>query len=166
RYYDNYHIWETLIRWDAPEYYGVACKRLDTRAEHNKSVFNLRRTMPQAFNQILQQAKAEVLVVSYNDEAWISPEAMIEALSSAGYSDVRLFSYDSRRYVGAQIGIHSPQGTKVGEVSHLRNTEYIFVAGPSEQVEAAAVALATTPATATQEQECNQPPPAKVTDGG
>jgi adenine-specific DNA-methyltransferase len=35
-----------------------------------------------------------------------------------------------KRYVGAQIGIHAPSGEKVGRVSHLRTTEYLFVAGP------------------------------------
>ena len=27
RYFTNYHVWETLVAWDAPEHYGVACKR-------------------------------------------------------------------------------------------------------------------------------------------
>ena len=27
RYFTNYHVWETLVRWDAPEHYGIACKR-------------------------------------------------------------------------------------------------------------------------------------------
>ena len=31
RYFTNYHIWETLVRWDSPEHYGVACKRIDSR---------------------------------------------------------------------------------------------------------------------------------------
>ena len=38
-------------------------------------------------------------------------------------------AFDSRRYVGAQIGIHNPQGKKVGKVSHLRNVEYVVVGG-------------------------------------
>jgi adenine-specific DNA-methyltransferase len=25
RYFTNYHVWETLVAWDAPEHYGVAC---------------------------------------------------------------------------------------------------------------------------------------------
>ena len=29
RYFTNYHVWETLVRWDAPEHYGIACKRVD-----------------------------------------------------------------------------------------------------------------------------------------
>ena len=26
RYTANYHVWETLVAWDAPEHYGVACR--------------------------------------------------------------------------------------------------------------------------------------------
>ena len=37
---------------------------------------------------------------------------------------------DSKRYVGAQIGIYSPKGLKVGRVSHLRNREHLFLVGP------------------------------------
>ena len=41
---------------------------------------------------------------------------------------VIVISQDFKRYVGAQIGIHNPKGEKVGTVSHLRNTEYVYVA--------------------------------------
>jgi adenine-specific DNA-methyltransferase len=47
---------------------------------------------------------------------------------------------DSKRYVGAQIGIHNPRGERVGRVSHLRNTEVLFVVGPDEAAVDAAVA--------------------------
>ena len=40
---------------------------------------------------------------------------------------IRDRSWDYKRYVGAQIGIHNPHGEKVGEVSHLRNREFLFV---------------------------------------
>ena len=43
RYFTNYHVWETLVAWDAPEHYGVACKRIDARDDSTKSVFNRRR---------------------------------------------------------------------------------------------------------------------------
>jgi adenine-specific DNA-methyltransferase len=32
-----------------------------------------------------------------------------------------------QRYVGARIGIHSPGGVRVGEVSHTENVEYLYV---------------------------------------
>jgi adenine-specific DNA-methyltransferase len=45
-----------------------------------------------------------------------------------GRAHVATLATDYRRYVGAQIGIHNPQGARVGTVSHLRNTEYLFIA--------------------------------------
>ena len=40
RYFTNYHVWETLVRWDEPEHYGIACKRADARDDDTRSVFN------------------------------------------------------------------------------------------------------------------------------
>jgi adenine-specific DNA-methyltransferase len=140
RYFTNYHVWETLVRWDRPEAYGVARKRIDSRDDASKSVFNRKREMPAAFRELLADVDAETLIVSYNDESWITAEQMTVALRDAGYPAVRLLAFDAKRYVGAQIGIHNPAGVKVGKVSHLRNTEYLFVAGDPDRVEAAAAA--------------------------
>ena len=140
RYFTNYHVWETLVRWDDPEPYGVARKRVDSRDELTKSVFNRKRQMPAAFGQLLGAVRAETVIVSYNDESWITAEQMVGALRDAGHDEVRLLAFDAKRYVGAQIGIHSPAGAKVGEVSHLRNTEYVFVAGDRDRVDAASAA--------------------------
>ncbi|HEX5658931.1 MAG TPA: DNA adenine methylase, partial [Polyangiales bacterium] len=38
RYFTNYHIYETLVAWDRPAHYGVACKRVDSREPETKSV--------------------------------------------------------------------------------------------------------------------------------
>ena len=43
RYFTNYHVWETIVAWDHPEHYGVACKRVDARDDDTKSVFNRKR---------------------------------------------------------------------------------------------------------------------------
>jgi adenine-specific DNA-methyltransferase len=142
RYFTNYHIWETLVRWDEPEVYGIARKRVDARDESTKSVFNNKRLMPAALADLLRRVRAEVVVVSYNDESWVSPEQITQALRDGGHEDVRMLAFDSKRYVGAQIGIFNPAGLKVGQVSRLRNTEYVFVAGPAEKVEAAVASRA------------------------
>jgi adenine-specific DNA-methyltransferase len=136
-YRGNYHIWETLVRWDAPDHYGVACKRVDIRDPETKSVFNFKKQMPIAMVDVISRVNAEVVMVSYNDESWITAEQMMDSLEKAGFPDVRMLAFDHKRYVGAQIGIYNPSGHLVGEVSHLRNTEYIFVAGPSDKVQAA-----------------------------
>ena len=134
RYFTNYHIWETLVAWDAPDHYGVACKRIDSRDDATKSVFNATRAMPAALAATVAGVRAEVVVLSYNDESWVSLDDLVAMCAERGH--VRVLAFDSKRYVGAQIGIHSPTGAKVGQVSHLRNVEYVLVAGPKARVEA------------------------------
>ena len=143
RYFTNYHVWETLVRWDEPAHYGIACKRLDAREDSTRSVFNSKQDMPAAMADLLSRVRAGVVVVSYNDESWITPEQMTQALRAAGRAYVEVVAFDSKRYVGAQIGVHGPTGEKVGEVKRLRNVEYLFLAGDVDRVTAASAAIAT-----------------------
>ena len=128
RYFTNYHVWETLVAWDAPEHYGIACKRVDARDQSTKSVFNDRRAMPDALSGIIRDVDAKLVVVSYNNESWVAIEELETACRARGGA-VATLAFESRRYVGAQIGIHNPDGKKVGRVSHLRNVEYVVCAG-------------------------------------
>jgi adenine-specific DNA-methyltransferase len=141
RYFTNYHVWETLMRWDAPAHYGIACKRIDARDDETRSAFNSKRAMPAALRSVIARANADVVVVSYNDESWVTTAEITQWLYDAGHAAVALLAFDSKRYVGAQIGIHNPAGDRVGQISHLRNTEYIFVAGAADRVEAATRSL-------------------------
>lgn len=132
RYFTNYHVWETLVAGDEPEHYGVACKRVDARDDATKSPFNRKREMPDALRACLDGVDARVVILSYNDESWISLDELMEMCSGRG--DVVALAFDSARYVGAQIGVHNPDGVRVGEVSHLRNLEYLLVCGLREDV--------------------------------
>ncbi|MGH9169856.1 MAG: DNA adenine methylase [Acidimicrobiales bacterium] len=132
RYFTNYHVWETLVAWDAPEHYGVACKRVDARDSTTKSAFNSKSAMPAAFEQVVRDVRCRLLMVSYNDEAWITRQEL-EAMCSH-HEAVKTLAFDSKRYVGAQIGICNPSGERVGQVSHLRNLEYVVVAGAEGDV--------------------------------
>ena len=134
RYDSNYHVWETIVAWDAPPHYGIAAKREDLRDPATRSVFNGRRTMPVALAQVLAELSAEVTVLSYNDESWLTVDELRELCAARGH--VEVIAFDSARYVGARIGIHDPSGRKVGVVSHLRNTEYLLVTGPKRRVRA------------------------------
>ena len=131
RYFTNYHVWETLVRWDAPGHYGVACKRLDAREPHTRSPFNARATMGAALAEVMSDLRARVTIVSISDESWLS----LEDLAAMCKADaVEVLTFDSRRYVGAQIGIFNPSGERVGRVSHLRNREHLVVAGERSEV--------------------------------
>ena len=132
RYFTNYHVWETLIRWDAPDHYGVACKRADSRSAATRSDFNSKLTMPVALAEVVSRIDATVVVVSCNDESWLGRDDLLEMCAGRGH--VELLEFDSKRYVGAQIGIHDPAGQKVGQVSHLRNVERLAVCGPRAEV--------------------------------
>lgn len=144
RYFTNYHVWETLVRWDSPETYGVARKRADSRDATTRTAFDGKRTMPVALRRLLDEVRADVVVVSHSDESWCAPAEIMEWLADR-HEDVRALAFDNARYVGAQIGIHDPSGRKVGAVSHTRNTEYVLVAGDRDRVAAAAAAVAEHP---------------------
>jgi adenine-specific DNA-methyltransferase len=131
RYEANYHIWETLVAWDAPEHYGVACKRTEVR-EGERSAFNSRRTMPDALAQVVRDVRARLLVLSYNDESWMDLGDLVDVCRVRGHVEVLAFA--SNRYVGARIGIHNPAGERVGSVGRLRNLEYVIVAGERDEV--------------------------------
>jgi len=127
-YLANYHIWETLVRWDKPEAYGVACKRVDVR--QRKSEFNSRPKFLAAFKAMIAAVCAKFLVVSFSNEGFLSQQDAEEVLGARG--KVLTLTHDFKRYVGAQIGIYNPQGEKVGKVSHLRNKEFLYVVTPQE----------------------------------
>ena len=125
-YLGNYHIWESLVRWDKPEVYGVACKRVDVR--ERQSEFNSKRKFRAALEAVVRAIRAPVLVVSFNNEGYIARPEMEALLGERGV--VQTLVTDFKRYVGAQIGIYAPSGAKVGAVGHLRNEEYLYVVSP------------------------------------
>lgn len=121
-YLGNYHIWETLVLWDQPELYGVANKREDVRTR--QSPFNSRTKFREAFAQVIANLDVRYLVVSFNNEGFLSRAELEEILSTRG--DLLIEECDYKRYVGAQIGVYNPQGERVGKTSHLRNREFLF----------------------------------------
>jgi adenine-specific DNA-methyltransferase len=133
-YLGNYHVWETLVAGDEPGHYGVACKRVECRDPGARSAFNSRRTSRDALAAVVAGVRARVLVLSHNDESWIGHAELVEMCEPRGA--VVTLAFESRRYVGAQIGIHDPAGRRVGRVGRLRNVEYLVVSGDAADVAA------------------------------
>lgn len=126
-YLGNYHMWESLVRWDKPQVFGVACKRVDVR--ERQSVFNSRPGCIVALRRVLQAVRARTLIVSFSNEGYVPRDTMEDMLGQLfdGHARVTTIANDYPRYVGAQIGIYNPRGQRVGKVSHLRNTEFVYV---------------------------------------
>ncbi|MDX2117511.1 MAG: DNA adenine methylase [Planctomycetota bacterium] len=142
-YLGNYHVWESLVEWDKPEVFGVACKRLDVRAR--RSAFNSRRTIECALRDVLTAATAHErcrgVVLSFSNEGFVSRtqlEAMLGSLFD-GCASVRAVEHDYPRYVGAKIGVYNPRGERVGRVSHVRNTEVVYEVTRANEPRAKAV---------------------------
>ncbi len=128
-YLRNYHVWETLVRWDRPEVYGVACKRADCRTR--VSAFNSRPGIGPALERtIAALRRCPTLVVSFNDEGHLRRAELERMLGARAH--LRVLEIPYGRYVGAKIGIHNPRGERVGTVGHLTNVEHIFIASDRE----------------------------------
>ncbi len=123
-YLRNYHVWETLVRWDQPEVYGIANKRTDCRTR--LSAFNSRPGIGPALARTIAALRCPTLVVSFSDEGYLGRAALEAMLAGRGHLQVIEIPYG--RYVGAKIGIHNPKGEKVGTVGKLTNTEFLFIA--------------------------------------
>jgi adenine-specific DNA-methyltransferase len=139
KYLGNYHIWETLVRWDQPEVYGVARKRVDCRTR--ASDFNSRPRAAAALAAVVDRIAARHLVVSFSDEGYLRRAEIEPLLARRGH--LLAFEIDFPRYVGARIGIFNPRGERTGKVSHVRNTEVLYVVSPdADAVARARAALA------------------------
>ena len=122
-YAGNYHVWETLVRWDEPEVYGVACKRIDVR--ERVSAFNRRGLIEGAFAEVLAAVRAKRIVVSFSDEGYLPLPRLRELLTARG--TVVECSVEHPRYIGHRLGVFNPQGKRVGEPGPARNREHLLV---------------------------------------
>lgn len=125
-YLGNYHVWETLVRWDEPETFGVACKRVDV--QQRRSAFNSKRQIAGTMQELIERVRAERLVVSFSDEGAMSAASMAQLLLARGH--VQVLRRGHERYVGSKIGIYDPSGKVVGKPGRSRNVEHIFVVTP------------------------------------
>ena len=122
-YLGNYHVWESLVRWDRPEVYGVAMKRLDVRTR--ASAFNRRLEHARAFRDVLGALRARWLVVSFSDEGFMPLAEVRRLLAERGR--VREQKIANPRHIGHKIGIHDLRGRPVGTPGPAENREHLFV---------------------------------------
>jgi adenine-specific DNA-methyltransferase len=122
-YLGNYHVWESLVRWDKPDVYGIAMKREDVRTR--PSAFNRRGEHAAAFREVLDRLRVKHLVVSFSDEGFLGLEEVRAMLSARGR--MREAAVANPRYIGHRIGIHDLLGRKVGTPGPARNREHLFV---------------------------------------
>lgn len=96
QYLPNYHILETIARYDAPEIKGITGMRVDPE---KMSDFCRKAKAKSAFIELLNSLNCRYILLSYNNEALLSTEEMTEVVKDSGMADsFQLFEFDYRRY--------------------------------------------------------------------
>jgi len=126
-YLGNYHVWESVVRWDKPDVYGIAMKRTDVK--ERGSAFNRKGSIEDAFREVVRKVRARYLVVSFNDEGYLGLETVRSILGEHG--PLEELAIEHPRHIGHRIGIYNPQGVRVGTPGKASNHEHLFVVGAS-----------------------------------
>lgn len=90
-YSANYHILETIAKYDTPTINGITGMR-----PYKKSAFCSKSSVKQAFKALFQNLQSKYAIVSYNNEGLLDTEEMISIFNNFGA--VKLYEYPYRRY--------------------------------------------------------------------
>lgn len=102
QYLPNYHILETIAKYDYPTIKGVTGLR---DYSNQKSVFCQKAKAENAFYELFHKLKFKHLLVSYNNEGLISTEKLSKLVKNCGNSSsFELYEYDYRRYKSGHGG--------------------------------------------------------------
>lgn len=95
-YLPNYHVLETIARYDSPKLKGVTGMR---SYEHQKSVFCKKSTVHDAFETLIRDCQSRYLLISYNNEGIVSTDDLSDLCKKyAVGNSFQLIEIDYRRY--------------------------------------------------------------------
>ena len=96
QYLPNYHILETIAKYDYPIIYGTTGIR---EYENQKSDFCQKSKVKQAFNNLIKNAKVKYVLISYNTDGLLSTEDLITICKKySKKNSFKLIEKDYRRY--------------------------------------------------------------------
>lgn len=93
QYCTNYHLLETVARYDNPIIHGKTGLR---EYAEQKSVFCIKKQVEKAFAEIIKNAKFKYIFLSYNNEGLMSCDAIERIMKK--YGKYKLFIQDHRRF--------------------------------------------------------------------
>ena len=104
QYLPNYHLLETIAKYDAPSIHGVTGMR---DYESKKSSFCNAKTALQGIDYIASSAKYKYLVLSYNSEGIMGKADIMSTLSK--YGTVKLEEFEYLRFKSNNNGLAKTQ---------------------------------------------------------
>lgn len=93
QYCANYHVLETISRYDNPNIQGKTGLR-DYKTQ--KSAFCSKRTVEQVFDNLISSANFKYVFLSYNNEGLMSLDTIEKIMSR--YGEYKLFTTDYKRF--------------------------------------------------------------------
>lgn len=113
QYITNYHLLETIARYDNPELRGKTGLR--SYDDHNRSAYCSRSDCYRVFQDLIEKADARYILVSYNDEGILSRDELMSILSLRGepYCNSPI---DYRRFKSNSHGDQPPSDNRVQEL--------------------------------------------------
>jgi len=114
QYASNYHILETIARYDSPEIHGKTGLR-DTAEQ--KSKYSSKRTVEQEFEDLIKNAKFKVILLSYNNEGLMSADVVKAIMSKYGQYSLR--KKEHRRFRADKIDNRNHKTGGTTEYLHI-----------------------------------------------
>lgn len=100
QYLPNYHILETIAKYDNPEIKGVTGLR---NYEKQKSLYCRKSEVFGAFDELIKNTNSKYIIMSYNTEGILSHEVICDILNKYGKKNTLSFQHiDYSRYKNAQ----------------------------------------------------------------
>jgi adenine-specific DNA-methyltransferase len=112
QYSTNYHILETIARYDNPAIHG----KTGLRDEELRSAYCLRGSVKQAFTDLICKANAKYIFVSYNNEGLMTLDDIKDILSLRG--QYGCFTKRYRRFKADIDANRNTGGTETVEYLH------------------------------------------------
>lgn len=93
QYYSNYHILETIAKYDKPELYGLTGLR---KTDALKSRFCSKRTVVETFDDLIKNSNFKYIFLSYNNEGLMSLDTIKKIMSK--YGEYGFYTKEYKRF--------------------------------------------------------------------
>ena len=113
QYASNYHVLETIAKYDNPEVRGKTGLR---DYSEQKSAYCSRSQVKEAFSDLINKAKVKYIFLSYNNEGLMTPEDVREIMSDRG--EYGFFTKEYNRFKADKSENRNYKANKTKEYLH------------------------------------------------
>lgn len=96
QYITNYHILETIARYDKPKIKGKTGIR--EYRDNEKSIFCNKRQVNKYFFKLLNNINAQHVLISYNSDGIMSREEINDIMVNSGFKNIKIYEFPLRAF--------------------------------------------------------------------